>query len=153
MRIAADGEVELEAPAHPALPMIGPQVGVAVPLALGEDVLGGLELTFAGRRTLTDEDHTFLQACAAQGAQGLRRAELYVEVDTRSSQQAVVAALGARALRTRDLPTLIGDATDQVTKTLRAERVRVVEDGGPPTPPTRPRTSRSRSARAPSASA
>jgi PAS domain S-box-containing protein len=71
--------------APPGAPLADPAVGEAVfgptgaalPLRYGGRALGLLELGFAAPRELSDDERTFLIACAGQCAQALERARLY----------------------------------------------------------------------------
>ncbi|HKO24782.1 MAG TPA: GAF domain-containing protein [Chloroflexota bacterium] len=71
----------------------GTASGVAIPLLLGERVIGGLELSFADARSFSAEEQQFMQALGGLCAQALERARLY-EAEQRARE-----LLAARTLQ------------------------------------------------------
>ncbi len=98
---------------------------LTVPLAAGGRGLGCLRLRVRAQQAPTTEQRSLLDACAAQGAQALVRAQLYAEVRGRSEQQAAVARFGTRALEDLELAQLVDEAAAVVHRVLRADRVTI----------------------------
>jgi PAS domain S-box-containing protein len=89
---------------------------VAFPLRAGDEVIGGLGLSFAARQEFSPESREFMQSLAQQCAQALERARLYqAEQRARAAAQDALRArdgflsLAAHELR-NPLTTLLGNA-------------------------------------------
>jgi GAF domain-containing protein len=107
----------------PALARLEPDcvATCAVPLALGNRLLGAFRISFADIRLFDDNERGFLTALGTLGAQALERAELYAEqtrlADRLSRVQQVTAALAG----SRDLAHVIDVTVEQATGLLGAQ--------------------------------
>jgi len=97
----------------------------ALPLSLGERVVGGLGLSFDQPRSFDAEDRAFLTTVAQQCAQALERARLY-ELAVEARHAAERAA--ARSARLQAVTAALGEAMTvaQVAQVIAAEAVQAL---------------------------
>jgi len=95
----------------------GTAAGVAIPLLLGERVIGGLELSFASARSFSAEEQQFMRSLGELCAQALERARLY-EAEQRAREILAARTLqGQEEERTR-IARELHDGTAQSLSTL-----------------------------------
>jgi signal transduction histidine kinase/ActR/RegA family two-component response regulator len=114
---------------------VHPQLAIAaLPLRLGDRVIGAVGFTFEQPRLLDDADRQMLLALTEQGAQGLERARLYADeraaraqLARRALQQEALAQLGRIAVESADLEALLARVVETAATVLEVERATVLE--------------------------
>jgi nitrate/nitrite-specific signal transduction histidine kinase len=103
----------------------------AVPIVIGQDVLGVLDVQHNVVGGLQPEDIELLQAIANQVAIALQNAKLYKEAEKRAQREARIRAINARILSTSDMATAMQVAARELGQTIGARQtmVRLLADG------------------------
>lgn len=125
---------------NPLLP--DTQAEVAVPIALGSEVLGVLDVQHHIVNGLQMSDAELLQLIANQVAIALRNARLYATTQQLAQREALINAINQQILSTTDISTALQVAIREVGRATGAERVqiRLQTNGRIPSPPAAPAT-------------
>lgn len=102
----------------------------AVPIIIGQNVLGVLDVQHNVVGGLQQEDVELLQSIANQVAIALQNAQLYKEAEKRAQREARIRAINARILNTSDVATAMKVAARELGQTLGARQtvVRLLAD-------------------------
>ncbi len=98
---------------------------VAVPITIGENVMGVLDVQHDVVNGLTEDDVTLLQSVAAQVAVALQNALAYAKAQTQANNEAVINDISGRIQMATDVETVLKIAARELGKALDAERVDV----------------------------
>ncbi|MEK6573808.1 MAG: GAF domain-containing protein, partial [Chloroflexota bacterium] len=105
---------------------------VAVPIALGERVLGVLDVQHNMVSGLRQEDAELIQSVANQVAIGLQNIRAYVEARRQAHREALVGAIGQKIQSAANVETALQIAVREVGRALGGTRVGVrLKAGGP----------------------
>ncbi len=122
---------------NPLLPET--QSEAAVPISIGEQVLGVLDVQEDQAGGLGQEDVDMLQAIATQVAFALRNARSYAELRARAESEALIATIGQQIQRAPTVESALQVAIRELGRALGAKEARVVlespglaADGQPP---------------------
>ena len=94
---------------------------LAVPIAVGESVLGVLDVQQNHRDSLTQEDADLLQSIANQVAVALQNARSYAYSQRRANREALIAAIGQRIQRTSTPEEALQVAAREVGRALGSD--------------------------------
>lgn len=108
---------------NPLLP--GTKSEVAVPITLGEEVLGILDVQQNSVNGLTEEDVYLLQSVANQVAVALRNANLYEQVERQVIQQTRVNEISQKIQATMDLDSVLRVSAQELGQSLGVRRATV----------------------------
>jgi putative methionine-R-sulfoxide reductase with GAF domain len=98
---------------------------VAVPIAIGENVLGVLDVQQDRVDGLTQEDADLLQSIANQVAVALQNTRTYAQIQSRASREALISAIGQRIQHTTSTEEALKIAVREVGRALNTENVYV----------------------------
>lgn len=98
---------------------------VAVPIAIGDEVLGVLDVQHNLVDGLQDTDVDLLQSIANQVAIALRNARLYSEIQAQVAYQAAVAAINQKILGTQDIQNALQVAVREIGRATNTSRVTI----------------------------
>ncbi len=98
---------------------------IAVPIAIGEQMLGVLDVQDVAVGALTDEDIHLLQSVANQVAVALRNARLYEQVQLRAENEAVVNRISQQILDAPDIERVLQITAQELGRTLKAKNTTV----------------------------
>lgn len=98
---------------------------IAVPITLGEEVLGVLDVQQNLVNGLTEEDVYLLQSVANQVAVALRNAKLYEQVERRVTQQTMVNEIGQKIQSALDLDGVLRVTAQELGQSLGVRRATV----------------------------
>jgi nitrate/nitrite-specific signal transduction histidine kinase len=105
---------------------------VAVPIALGERVLGVLDVQHNMVSGLRQEDAELIQSVANQVAIGLQNIRAYVKAQQQAQREALVGAIGQKIQSAANVETAMQIAVREVGRALGGARVGVrLKAGGP----------------------
>jgi putative methionine-R-sulfoxide reductase with GAF domain len=108
---------------NPLLPKT--QAELAVPIAIGPDVLGVLDVQHNIADGLTQEDADLLQSIANQVAVAVQNARSYTEAQQRAKRDALLATLGQRIQSAGSVEDVLQVAVTELSRTLGARRSKV----------------------------
>ena len=108
---------------NPLLPET--QSETAVPILVGEEVLGVLDVQHNVPSGLQQEDVDLLQSIANQLAIALRNAQLYAEADKRAQREALFRRINRKILSTTDMETALKVAIREVGQITGAAQTSV----------------------------
>lgn len=117
---------------------------IAVPIILGEEVLGVLDVQHDVRGGLTRADAELLQSIANQVAIALRNAELYEYAQRSAEREAVVNVINQRIQQATSLDGVLQTAAAEIGRALGARETAIQLDAGIPAAETDPYARRSR---------
>ncbi|MCX7608951.1 MAG: GAF domain-containing protein [Anaerolineales bacterium] len=95
----------------------------AVPILLGEQVLGVLDVQQNRINGLTEDDVALLQSVAAQVAISLQNAQIYTELATRAELEATINYIGQRIQNTHTIQETLQTALRETSQVLGAKRI------------------------------
>ena len=92
---------------------------VAVPIALGQQVLGVLDVQNREVNSLGEQDANLLQAIANQVAVGLRNADLYTNAQKEAEREQLINEIGQKIQRTSDVESALRVALYELGTALK----------------------------------
>jgi putative methionine-R-sulfoxide reductase with GAF domain len=98
---------------------------IAVPIVLGEQVMGVLDVQQNVIGGLTEEDAFLLQSVANQVAVALRNARLFEQTEHRAEQEAQINQISRRIQNAPDVDTVLQVAAQELGQVLKAPRTTV----------------------------
>ena len=98
---------------------------IAVPIILGEQVMGVLDVQQAVIGGVTEEDAYLLQSVANQVAVALRNARLFEQTQRRAEQEAQINQISRRIQNAPDVGTVLQVAAQELGQVLKAPRTAV----------------------------
>jgi len=98
---------------------------LAVPIAIGETVLGVLNVQHDEVGALTTEDVALLQSVATAVAISLQNARQYEQANKRAEQEAIVNQINQQILSAPDIERILQVAAQELGRTLKAQNTTV----------------------------
>ncbi len=108
---------------NPLLP--DTQAELAVPIAIGEQILGVIDVQQNTAGSLTDIDWQLLQSVANQVAIALRNARLYEEAQTQAQRQTIVNSITQKLQTAADIESVLKITAQELSVALQAKRTAV----------------------------
>jgi putative methionine-R-sulfoxide reductase with GAF domain len=108
---------------NPLLP--DTQAEIAVPITLGDEVLGVLDVQHNTINGLSDQDANLLQAVANQVAIALRNAREYQQAQARAERQQLLNQINQKILTTQNMEEALQIAVRELGQAVGATRTRV----------------------------
>jgi GAF domain-containing protein/HAMP domain-containing protein len=99
---------------------------VAVPISIGERVLGVLDVQHNVAGALTQEDADVLQSIANQVAFAVRNARSYSEVQAQADREALIGAIGQKIQGTLSVESALQVAIREIGRALNGAKTQVV---------------------------
>lgn len=118
-------DVSLEAGWLPNPLLPDTKAEIAVPITLGDDVLGVLDVQHNVAASLTETDTHLLQSVSNQVAIALRNAHLFEQAQQQAEREALVNAISAEIRTAADIDTVLRTAARELGQALGAERTSV----------------------------
>jgi len=97
----------------------------AIPIVLGEQTLGVLDVQHNVAGALTDADAELLQAVASQVAVALRNANLYAETQQRAAREALINEINQRIRSAKDVDEALQIAVRELGRAVGAPKTAV----------------------------
>jgi putative methionine-R-sulfoxide reductase with GAF domain len=104
---------------NPLLPFTKSEV--AVPIAIGDEVLGVLDVQHHVSDGLRQQDADMLQAIANQTALALRNARSYTDIRNRAERESLIAAIGQKIEETASVESALKVAVRELGQALRSQ--------------------------------
>ncbi len=101
---------------------------IAVPIALGDDVLGVLDVQHNIAGSLTETDKRLLQSVSNQVAIALRNARLFEQAQQQAEREALVNTISAKIQRAVDIDAVLQTAVRELGQALDAQQATVILD-------------------------
>lgn len=101
---------------------------ISVPIGLGDELMGVLDVQHNVRGGLNESDARLLEAVAHQVASALRNARLFEEARHQAEREARINAIGQEIQKATDIETVLQTAVRELSQTLDVPRVTVVLD-------------------------
>lgn len=98
---------------------------IAVPMIIGEQVLGVLDVQQNEAGSLTEVDAQLLESVANQVAIALRNARLYAGVQIQARQDAIANSIGQKLQTAADIESVLQIAAQELGKALNSQRATV----------------------------
>jgi GAF domain-containing protein len=98
---------------------------IAVPIILGEEVLGVMDVQHDARGGLTRSDAELLQSIANQVAIALRNAEMYEYAQVSADREAVVNVINQRIQQAVSIDDVLQTAAQEIGRALGAQETTI----------------------------
>jgi len=99
---------------------------VAVPIALGDQVLGVLDVQHNIVDGLKQEDTDLLQSIANQVAIAIRNARSYTEIEQRAEREALITAIGQKIQSAATIENALQVTARELGRALNSKNIRVI---------------------------
>jgi GAF domain-containing protein/HAMP domain-containing protein len=108
---------------NPLLP--DTQAEIAVPMVIGEQVFGVLDVQQNEAGSLTETDAQLLESVANQVAIALRNARLYEGAQTQARQETIANSIGQKLQTAADIESVLQIAAQELGKALKTQRATI----------------------------
>lgn len=99
---------------------------IALPISLGEKVLGVLDVQHHTIGALSDDDAGLLQLIANQMAVVLQNVAIYEQVRRQAEQESIINAISEKIQSAADIETVLRTAASELGRALNAQRATVI---------------------------
>jgi GAF domain-containing protein len=109
--------------AHPSLPDSGSEL--ALPLKIGEEVIGVLDVLQESAHSLSEDDVTVLQILADQLAVAIQNSRLFAEAQRQALREKTVVDITRKIHESESIETMLKTALQEMRQALGAKRARI----------------------------